>query len=48
MKRVLLLLGLMAAAFGVAYAATRLWSTPPAPPGMVWVPGGGGHEPGPT
>src|SRR6476646_3216702 len=41
MKRILLLVGLTAAAFGAAYAATRFWSTPPAPPpGMVWVPGG--------
>jgi formylglycine-generating enzyme len=41
MKRTSLLLGLAAAAFATAYGATKLWhAPPPAPPGMVWVPGG--------
>ncbi len=41
MKRILILVGLTAIAFGAAYATTKLWSTPPAaPPGMVWVPSG--------
>jgi formylglycine-generating enzyme required for sulfatase activity len=41
MKRVLAMLSLALAAFGAAYAATRLWNAPGGdPPGMVWVPGG--------
>jgi formylglycine-generating enzyme len=41
MKRTLMMLGLAAAAFGVVYAATKLWNAPPlGPPGMVWIPGG--------
>src|SRR5881392_494113 len=41
MKRYLVLLGLAASAFAVAFGATRLWNALPAgPPGMVWVPGG--------
>src|SRR5262245_34874712 len=41
MMRKLALLGLAAAAFAGAYAATWLWNAPPRPPpGMVWVPGG--------
>ncbi|VTU00819.1 sulfatase : Uncharacterized protein OS=Singulisphaera acidiphila (strain ATCC BAA-1392 / DSM 18658 / VKM B-2454 / MOB10) GN=Sinac_2774 PE=4 SV=1: FGE-sulfatase [Gemmataceae bacterium] len=40
-RRWLLRLGLLAAAFGIAYGATSLLDRPPvAPPGMVWVPGG--------
>lgn len=41
MTRKLTLLGLVIVAFAGAYAATRFWNAPPAPPpGMVWVPGG--------
>jgi formylglycine-generating enzyme required for sulfatase activity len=41
MKRVLAMLSLALAAFGAAYAATRLWNAPGGdPPGMVWIPGG--------
>ena len=38
MKRTLLMVGLVAVAFAVAYAVTKLGSSPP--PGMVWIPGG--------
>ncbi|MDR3638542.1 MAG: formylglycine-generating enzyme family protein [Isosphaeraceae bacterium] len=41
MKQTLVLLGLGLLAFGAAYAATKLWNAPPAPPpGMAWIPGG--------
>jgi sulfatase modifying factor 1 len=41
MKRILLFLGLAAAAFAAAFATTRLFHpTPKAPTGMVWIPGG--------
>jgi formylglycine-generating enzyme required for sulfatase activity len=41
MKRNLVLLGLTAAGFAVAYGATTFWNARPSgPPGMVWIPGG--------
>src|SRR5262245_61359793 len=41
MKRILLFLGLAAAAFAAAFATTRRFHpTPKAPAGMVWIPGG--------
>src|SRR6187200_1551332 len=38
MKRNLMLVVLAAVAFGVAFAATKLFNKPPS--GMVWIPGG--------
>jgi formylglycine-generating enzyme len=38
MNRTLILIGLAAAAFGLAFGATKLWNAPPT--GMVWIPGG--------
>ena len=41
MKRMMALVGVGLTAFAAAFAATRHWNAPPpAPPGMVWVPGG--------
>src|SRR5690349_14137259 len=40
MKRFLLLSLLVISTFAVTYTATRLLSAPPAPAGMVWLPGG--------
>jgi formylglycine-generating enzyme len=40
MKRILILAGLAVVAFAATFAATRLFRAhPPAPPGMVWIPG---------
>jgi formylglycine-generating enzyme required for sulfatase activity len=39
--RAVVLLAMMAGAFGIAYVATRLTNRPPLPPpDMVWIPGG--------
>ncbi|MHB1559900.1 MAG: formylglycine-generating enzyme family protein [Isosphaeraceae bacterium] len=41
MKRTLILVGAGLAAFAAAYASTSHWNVrPPAPEGMVWIPGG--------
>src|SRR5262245_30588903 len=41
MRRILIMAGLALAAFAAAFAATRLFNRPPpAPSGMVWIPGG--------